>query len=72
MFDRYFGAYYPRLGKYSPDARFPAATARARTRIAAAIGPIVSKLAGRLARKNDPDACAPSPSGPWRRSSDPC
>ena len=55
MFDRYFGAYYPRLGKYSPDARFPAATAKARTRIAAAIGPIVSKLAGRVARKNDPE-----------------
>lgn len=55
MFDRYVGAYYPRLGKYSPDARFPAATARARTRIAAAIGPIVSKLAVRLATKNDPE-----------------
>lgn len=55
MFDRYFGAYYPRLGKNSPDARFPAATANARMRIAAAIGPIVSKLAGRVAKKNDPE-----------------
>ena len=24
LFDRYFGAFYPRLGKNSPDARFPA------------------------------------------------
>ncbi|UZG59836.1 FAD-dependent oxidoreductase [Rhodococcus opacus] len=55
MFDRYFGAYYPRMGKNSPDARFPAATAQARMRIAAAIGPIVSKLAGRVAKKNDPE-----------------
>ncbi|RYE38821.1 MAG: FAD-binding protein, partial [Hyphomicrobiales bacterium] len=39
----------------SPDARFPAATAKARMRIAAAIGPIVSKLAGRVATKNDPE-----------------
>nr|WP_271213837.1 FAD-dependent oxidoreductase [Rhodococcus wratislaviensis]GLK41107.1 3-oxosteroid 1-dehydrogenase [Rhodococcus wratislaviensis] len=55
MFDRYFGAYSPRLGKNSPDARFPVATAKARMRIAAAIGPIVSKLAGRVAKKNDPE-----------------
>lgn len=55
LFDRYFGAYYPRLGKNSPDARFPAAAAKARMRIAAAIGPIVSKLAGRVAKKNDPE-----------------
>ncbi|MGX7731050.1 FAD-dependent oxidoreductase [Rhodococcus sp. 2H158] len=55
LFDRYFGAYYPRLGKNSPDARFPAATAKARMGIAAAIGPIVSKLAGRVAKKNDPE-----------------
>ena len=55
LFDRYFGAFYPRLGKNSPDARFPAATAKARMRIAAAIGPVVSKLAGRVAKKNDPE-----------------
>jgi succinate dehydrogenase/fumarate reductase flavoprotein subunit len=55
MFDRYFGAFYPRLGKYSPDAQFPAAAAKARLRIAAAIGPVVSKLAGRVAKKNDPE-----------------
>lgn len=55
LFDRYFGAFHPRLGKHSPDARFPAAPARARTRIAAAIGPIVSKLAGRVAQKDDPE-----------------
>lgn len=55
MFDRYFGAFYPRLGKNSPDARFPAATAKARVRIAAAIGPIVSKLAGRAAKRNNPE-----------------
>jgi succinate dehydrogenase/fumarate reductase flavoprotein subunit len=55
LFDRYFGAFYPRLGRYSPDARFPAATAKARRVIAAAIGPVVSKLAGRVAKKNEPD-----------------
>lgn len=55
LFDRYFGAYYTRLGKNSPDARFPAATAKARQRIAAAIGPVVNRLAGQVARKNDPE-----------------
>ncbi|TDU87860.1 FAD binding domain-containing protein [Kribbella voronezhensis] len=55
VFDRYFGAFYPRLGTYSPDALFPAATAKARVRVAAAIGPILSKLAGRVAKKNDPE-----------------
>ncbi|KOS54121.1 FAD-dependent oxidoreductase [Rhodococcus rhodochrous] len=55
LFDRYFGAYYPRLGKYSPDNRFPAATAKARAILAKAIGPVVDKLAGRVARKNDPE-----------------
>jgi len=54
LFDRYFGAFYPRLGKYSPDAMFPAATAKARGLVAAAIGPLVSKLAGRVARADDP------------------
>ncbi|XRQ10556.1 FAD-dependent oxidoreductase, partial [Actinomadura welshii] len=55
LFDRYFGAFYPRLGRFSPDARFPAATAKARATVAAAIGPVVSRLAGRMARKNDPE-----------------
>ncbi|MEE2031689.1 FAD-dependent oxidoreductase [Rhodococcus chondri] len=64
LFDRYFGAFYPRLGKNSPDARFPAATAKTRTVIAAAIGPIVSKLAGRVAKKNDPDRMRSAVVGP--------
>lgn len=55
LFDRYFGAFYPRLGRLSPDARFPAATAKARAGIAALVGPVVSKLAGRAARRDDPD-----------------
>lgn len=55
LFDRYFGAFYPRLGQYSPDARFPATTAKARLRLAKLIGPIVNKMAGRAARKNDPE-----------------
>lgn len=38
-----------------PDNRFPAATAKARTLLAEAIGPVVDKLAGRVARKNDPE-----------------
>ncbi|WAL44364.1 FAD-dependent oxidoreductase [Rhodococcus pyridinivorans] len=64
LFDRYFGAYYPRLGKYSPDNRFPAATAKARTILAKAIGPVVDKLAGRVARKNDPERLRPLIVGP--------
>ena len=67
LFDRYFGAYYPRLGKYSPDAQFPAATARARQRVAAAIGPVVNKLAGRAARSNDPDRLRSIVVGPLAR-----
>jgi 3-oxosteroid 1-dehydrogenase len=55
LFDRYFGAYYPRLGRYSPDALFPAATAKGRQLVAAAIGPVVNKLAGRAARSNNPE-----------------
>jgi 3-oxosteroid 1-dehydrogenase len=55
LFDRYFGAYYPRLGRMSPDEHIPAVTAKLRTGIGAAIGPIVSKLAGRVAKRNDPE-----------------
>jgi 3-oxosteroid 1-dehydrogenase len=55
LFDRYFGDFHPRLGRYSPDAMFPAATAKARGLVAAAIGPLVSKLAGRAARADDPE-----------------
>ncbi|MEV0157976.1 FAD-dependent oxidoreductase [Micromonospora sp. NPDC050686] len=55
LFDRYFGAFYPRLSKRSPDALFPAATAKARMFIAKAVGPIVSNLAARAAKKNDPE-----------------
>ncbi|MEU7818197.1 FAD-dependent oxidoreductase [Pseudonocardia sp. NPDC049154] len=67
LFDRYFGAFYPRLGRYSPDARFPAATAKARQRIAAAIGPVVNKLAGWAARKNDPEQLRSVVVGPLAR-----
>lgn len=67
LFDRYFGAFYPRLGRYSPDVRFPAATARARARIAAAVGPVVSKLAGRAAKKDDPERLRSIVVGPLAR-----
>ena len=67
LFDRYFGAYYPRLGQNSPDARFPAFTARARQRIAAAIGPVVNRLAGRAARANDPERLRKAVVGPLSR-----
>ncbi|MFC7359418.1 FAD-dependent oxidoreductase [Nocardioides astragali] len=67
LFDRYFGAYYPRLGSYSPDARFPAATAKARLRIAKAIGPVVNRLAGRAARSNDPERVRSVVVGPMAR-----
>jgi 3-oxosteroid 1-dehydrogenase len=67
LFDRYFGAFYPRLGKNSPDERFPAATAKARMGIAAAIGPAVSKLAGRVAKKNDPERLRSAVVGPLAR-----
>lgn len=55
LFDRYFGAFYPRLGKASPDALFPAATARARTAIAKLIGPVANKAAAETAKKADFD-----------------
>jgi len=64
--------YYPRLGKYSPDARFPAATAglgrasQRRSVRSSASSPYGSQ------RRTTPNACAPSSSDPWRRSSDPC
>ncbi|KAE8765849.1 FAD-dependent oxidoreductase [Georgenia thermotolerans] len=67
LFDRYFGAFYPRLGKLSPDARFPALTAKARNGIAATIGPVVSKLAGRVAQKNDPERVRSMVVGPLAR-----
>lgn len=56
LFDRYFGAYYPRLGKNSPDARFPAVAAKARMLIGRTIGPVVNKLAASAAAKSDPEA----------------
>ncbi|TQJ51855.1 FAD-dependent oxidoreductase [Phycicoccus sp. SLBN-51] len=64
LFDRYFGDFHPRLGGLSPDARFPRATARTRQRIAAAIGPVVNRLAGRAARQNDPEALRSAVVGP--------
>ena len=67
LFDRYFGAYYPRLGRMSPDARFPATTAKARQLIARLIGPVVNKLAGRAARKNDPEQLRSVVVGPLAR-----
>jgi succinate dehydrogenase/fumarate reductase flavoprotein subunit len=67
LFDRYFGAYPPRLGRVSPDARFPATTAKARTRLAALIGPVVSRLAGRVARRNDPERLRSLVVGPLAR-----
>ncbi len=56
LFDRYFGAYYPRLGKNSPDARFPSVAAKARMLIGRTIGPVVNKLAASAAAKSDPEA----------------
>ena len=67
LFDRYFGAYYPRLGRMSPDVRFPATTAKARQLIARLIGPVVNKLAGRAARKNDPEKLRSVVVGPLAR-----
>lgn len=67
LFDRYFGAYYPRLGRWSPDARFPAATARARGLLARLLGPVVDRLAGRAARKADPERLRRVVVGPLAR-----
>jgi len=64
LYDRYFGAVHPRLGKNSPDARFPTATAKARTFIGTAIGPIVRKLAARVAKKNDSERLRSTLVGP--------
>ncbi|GAA1860275.1 FAD-dependent oxidoreductase [Actinomadura bangladeshensis] len=67
LFDRYFGAFYPRLRGFSPDARFPAGTAKARAIVAAAIGPVVAKVAGRAARRNDPERMRSLVVGPLAR-----
>jgi hypothetical protein len=55
LFERFFGDYQPRMGKNSPDARFPAATAKARLAVATAVGPVLGPLAARAARKRDPE-----------------
>src|SRR5690606_36367209 len=52
--DRSFGAFYPRCGRFSPDARLPGRPAAARARGGAPIGPVVCKDAGRAARKRAP------------------
>lgn len=55
QFERFFGDYHPRLGRNSPDARLPAATAKARATAAAAIGPALGPMLARLARARRPD-----------------
>lgn len=55
LFDRYFGAFNPRMGEAAPDAQAPAATAKARSTIAKLIGPIASKGAGFVAGRLNPD-----------------
>jgi hypothetical protein len=55
LFERFFGDYHPRLGRNSPDARFPAATAKARSAIARAVGPVLGPLAARAAKNHDPE-----------------
>ncbi|GAA4476753.1 FAD-dependent oxidoreductase [Enteractinococcus fodinae] len=55
LFDRYFGAFNPRMGEAAPDAQAPAATAKARATIAKLIGPIASKGAGFVAGRLNPD-----------------
>lgn len=54
LFDRYFGAFNPRLGDAAPDAQAPAATAKAREIIAKIIGPVASKGAGIVAARLNP------------------
>ena len=67
LFDRYFGAYYPRMGRLSPDAVAPALTARARVAIGRAVGPVVDRLAGRAARKGDFESLRRAIVGPMGR-----
>lgn len=55
LFERFFGDYQPRLGKNSPDARFPSATAKARLAVAKALGPVLGPLAAGTAKKHNPD-----------------
>lgn len=55
LFERFFGDYQPRLGKNSPDARFPAATAKARLGIATVVGPVLGPLAARAAKRRNPE-----------------
>ena len=73
LFDRYFGAFYPRLGRNSPDARFPAATAKARVRHRHVDRSGRQQARGTGGEEERPRAAAlASWSGPWRRSSAPC
>ena len=71
LFDSYFGAFHPRLGSTRPThcsrPRPPRAVA-----LAAMIGPMVNKLAGRAARATTRSACVPSWSSRWPRSSGRC
>ncbi|TQC43168.1 FAD-dependent oxidoreductase [Rhodococcus sp. WS4] len=55
IYDRFFGDHHPRLGRLSPDALFPAATARGRQLLAKLVGPIAGPLLAWTARSRKPD-----------------
>lgn len=55
LFERFFGDFHPRLGKNSPDVRFPVEMAKARTATAKAIGPILGPFLARTARARKPE-----------------
>ena len=55
QYERFFGDHHPRLGPLSPDALFPAATAKARRAAARAAGPAAGPILARLALARDPE-----------------
>src|SRR5215208_2746256 len=55
VYERFFGDHHPRLGRLSPDVLFPSGMARARHLVAIMAGPVVGRLAARVAHRREPD-----------------
>ena len=74
LFDRYFGAYYPRLGSILARRTVPRRHREGpRSGSPRLIGPVVEQARRtRSARATTPRSCGPSSSGRWRGSSAPC
>jgi len=56
LYERFFGDYQPRLKRLSPDALFPAKTARARVLLARLVGPFAGPVLSWLVRGRKPES----------------